>query len=135
MIIIAHLLVHVTRNLWCFGFSDLDVADVQIVDDLLHFFWRSPRSSRQSNHSEVRVICHEVGDALDVRVITRCFVRFIFKSGTTFALDIARSEIPIKLTDNNENNIHRIHSSSSHIVTERLWSGVKYSLISPLGYE
>lgn len=58
------------------------MTDVQIVNNFLHFLWRSPWSSRQGDHTEMRMIRHEIRDALDVRMISSCFVGLVFKSST-----------------------------------------------------
>lgn len=51
--------------------SDFYMTDVQSVNEGLDSFFVTARSSSQSQHSKVRVLCHHVTNDLVVSIIAR----------------------------------------------------------------
>jgi hypothetical protein len=57
--------------------SDLDVADVEVVDEQLDSFRLSRRSSREGEEAEVVIVGLENADDLAVGVVGGGFVSFV----------------------------------------------------------
>lgn len=73
----THLLEHILLNLGRLSLSNLYSTNMQRINDVLNLFSSSSWRGSESDDAEVRVEGLQVGDALDVGVVTGCFVCFV----------------------------------------------------------
>lgn len=102
---------------------------MQVVNDLLDALRCSARCCRQGDEAEMRMMCREISNALDVRMIAGRFVCLVWRWSKV------RSEFRLQgngPTYDKADDIKRIHALSEHVDQERLRRGINDPLLLPL---